>query len=323
MKKVLISLLCIISYANTSLQLSLVDYYRQNGITSLSEQIEAILQNPLYWKEFLKDKDVSMGFYELDTPIIAINKSKKTMKLYHSKKHKQNLSLTQDVIVGKMGDKQKEGDLKTPVGVYEIKRRFVPEDNFYGPLAFVLSYPNNFDKLKNKNGHGIWIHGFPESNKTRDDMTKGCIALKNDLLKKFDGKLATDKGVVIVSEKDKIGTDKEVIANILSELFKWRNAWKNSKIKKYLSFYDKNFVRFDGKKKKEFSKFKKIIFRKKENKTIIFKNISIVPYPDIKEKNLFRITFQEIYKTKKHNFQGKKELYVKMVKDKMKILTEK
>ncbi len=323
MKKILILLLCLAPCANASLELSLINLYRKNNIKALHEKLESSLQNPLYWKEFLADKNVSLGFYEFNTPIIVVNKTDKNLKLFKHSNYKNSLMVSENIIFGKMGDKQIEGDLKTPVGVYNIERKFVPKDQFYGPLAFVLDYPNSYDKTKNKGGHGIWIHGYPTDNSPRDEQTKGCIALKNNLLKNFGEKLGVDKGVVIISEKNKIKVDKKSIENILAQLFKWRKAWKDSDINTYLDFYDKDFIRFDGQSKKQFSQFKKAIFLKKENKTIVFTNIAISPYPDIKQNNLFKINFHEIYKTKNYKFEGEKDLYIKLVNNKMQILTEK
>ncbi len=323
MKKIFIVFCILFVYANAAIQMSLVDIYRKQGKDAVAKQIEAILQSPFYWKSYLEDKDVNLGYYEYDTPIVIVNKSEKTIKLFQNKDNKYTFIESENVIIGKMGDKEKEGDLKTPVGSYEIKRRFVPSDTFYGPLAFELSYPNLFDKLNNKSGHGIWIHGFPLDNSKRNSNTKGCIALQNNDIKDFDKKLQSTQAVVIITEKDKVQASKDVIANILAELFKWKNAWKYNNLQNYLSFYDPNFIRFDGKNRSEFATYKSSIFQKQQSKIIEFNNISIVPYPDINEKNLFLIKFDEIYKTDSYSFSGKKELYIKVVNDKMKILTEK
>lgn len=307
----------------SSMQTSLVDIYRKDGIDSLRTQLEEILQVPLYWKEYLSDKNVSKGFYEYDTPIVFVDKKSKTMQLYHNIKNTQKLKSSQSVLVGKMGDKQKEGDLKTPVGVYDITRRFVPTDTFYGPISYELSYPNIMDRLNKKDGYGIWIHGYPLNNEKRDGRTKGCVVLQNDILTKFDEDMGVDKAIVIISEQGDIVVQKSVISNMLAQLFRWRSAWKNSNLKRYLSFYDENFKRFDGKNKKQFKALKKGIFANKERKIIRFTNITISPYPSTKMKDLYRITFHEFYKTKHYKFEGKKELYVKMSNKQMKIIAEK
>ncbi len=322
MKKIF-TLLCFIAYLNVYAKTNLVQIYRHEGLASVQKHLQSLLQDPLYWQDYLQNKDVSIGFYEFDIPVIIVNKKVKNIKLYKQEGYKQNLLYTQEVIVGKMGDKQKEGDLKTPVGTYDIQKRFIPQDQFYGPLAFALTYPNNLDILQNKDGHGIWIHGYPLNNDARADMTKGCIALKNDELKKFDKLLNTTQAIVIITEDDKIAVSKQDMSAILSQLFAWQDAWRRSDINAYLSFYDDRFIRYDGKNKEEFTSFKRAIFQKKESKIIRFKNIAISPYPNNIESNLYRISFDEIYKTQNYNFTGKKELYIKLEDDKMKILTEK
>ena len=49
----------------------------------------------------------------------------------------------------------------------------------------------------------------------------------------------------------------------------------------------------------------------------------MTPYPNTKGQNLFRVVFDEDYAAPSHKFKGQKELYVRLDKDKFKILTEK
>ena len=69
-----------------------------------------------------------------------------------------------------VGDKMKEGDNKTPEGIYTLVRKLngsgLPEK--YGPLAYVLDYPNCVDRLDRKTGSNIWIHG-------RNEAIEHCI----------------------------------------------------------------------------------------------------------------------------------------------------
>lgn len=75
------------------------------------------------------------------------------------------------------GDKQKEGDLRTPEGVYFITHKITQKLDFmeYGPHAFNLNYPNPADRLRGKTGSGIWLHskGQPIEGLT----TRGCMAI--------------------------------------------------------------------------------------------------------------------------------------------------
>lgn len=85
-----------------------------------------------------------------------------------------------------VGDKQFEGDGKTPEGTYIIDRRN-PNSDFY--LSLGISYPNAEDiayaRSMGKNpGGDIFIHGQPNAFKSRrgsrgDDWTWGCIAVTN------------------------------------------------------------------------------------------------------------------------------------------------
>ena len=55
------------------------------------------------------------------------------------------------------GDKQKQGDLKTPEGVYFLTKVITQKLDFmeYGPHAVALNYPNPADRLRKKTGSGI------------------------------------------------------------------------------------------------------------------------------------------------------------------------
>lgn len=75
------------------------------------------------------------------------------------------------------GDKQKEGDLKTPEGVYFITRKITQKLDFmeYGPHAFALNYPNPVDRLRSKTGGGIWLHS--KGQPIQGITTRGCLAI--------------------------------------------------------------------------------------------------------------------------------------------------
>jgi len=90
-----------------------------------------------------------------------------------------------------VGDKEIEGDMKTPEGAYELDYRQL-SDNYYKSLH--ISYPNAEDKAHAKSlgqsaGGMIMIHGTPPSWSLSPygdwmnvliDWTDGCIAMSND-----------------------------------------------------------------------------------------------------------------------------------------------
>jgi murein L,D-transpeptidase YafK len=96
---------------------------------------------------------------------------------------------TFDVALGMYptGDKQREGDFRTPEGIYVLDTRN-PNSEFF--LSIHVSYPNNQDvreaRLKGLDpGGAIMIHGQPnaptksEAYYRTQDWTNGCIAVSN------------------------------------------------------------------------------------------------------------------------------------------------
>ncbi len=301
-----------------------IDIYRHNGIKEVEKIFDNKLQNVSYWHNYLKDYNTTYGYFEKEKYIIIADKKSKKLKLFHTDE-KGNLKelFAKKIITGKDGEKKKEGDLITPLGTYKIVQRFVPKDSFYGPVAFALSYPNTFDELSGRDGHGIWIHGYPLDHEKRPPVTKGCMVLKNDQLLDLNNTIDPQNSFVIIHENNLKPLSKDTVSSILAFIYRWKNAWKNNDIKKYLSFYSKDFKRYNGQNLITFSNEKRRIFSRGDKKNIIFKHISILPYPNLENKPIYKLFFYEIYKTKHYSFKGNKELYIKIKNNHVKIFIEK
>jgi murein L,D-transpeptidase YafK len=117
---------------------------------------------------------------------IVVHKSKRKMVLLREGKviRRYGIGLGQSPV----GPKQRQGDSKTPEGLYTISRRN-PASAYH--LALQISYPNDADverasQVGDDPGGDIMIHGLPndddESGKHRRmiDWTAGCIAVTND-----------------------------------------------------------------------------------------------------------------------------------------------
>ena len=85
------------------------------------------------------------------------------------------------------GDKEQEGDQKTPEGLYMLDARNPDSDYF---LSIHISYPNRNDRVAARAkgldpGGAIMIHGqpnvpsFSQAYYAREDWTNGCIAVSN------------------------------------------------------------------------------------------------------------------------------------------------
>lgn len=332
-KPLLIMMLCTILSAN-----DLIEIYQKYGIEAVEQEILKILKkrnqnietkqvlkdlkDVAYWEERLKDEDTRFGYYESSKYLLITNKNRQEFRFFKKVGNRWQQDSKVNALVGKeKGSKQKRGDLKTPTGVYNLVQKITKLDQFYGPLAFVTNYPNLYDGLKGKNGDGIWIHGMP-LNGDRQDNTKGCIALDNRYLIELDREIEYQKATLIIWDDDPKEAKKSDIALILANLHRWLEAWRNNDIERYLSFYDKDFRRFDGRDIKWFEMYKRRVFSKNEKKRIELNNFDIAPYPNDENINLYRVNFYEIYKSPSYSFEGKKELYVKVDRGRFSIMVE-
>jgi murein L,D-transpeptidase YafK len=89
--------------------------------------------------------------------------------------------------VAPIGDKEREGDQKTPEGLYSLDTRNPDSDYF---LSIHISYPSRADRTSaRRNGYdpggAIMIHGQPNVRTysaayyRKEDWTNGCIAVSN------------------------------------------------------------------------------------------------------------------------------------------------
>lgn len=116
-----------------------------------------------------------------DVTQIVVNKAARRMYLLHDR----TILKSYDIALGFQpnGDKQIEGDGRTPEGVYFIDRRN-PNSAFF--LSIGISYPNAQDiadaaAMGKSAGGDIFIHGRPTDwRKGNRDWTAGCIAVTNE-----------------------------------------------------------------------------------------------------------------------------------------------
>lgn len=154
---------------------------------------------------------------------------------------------------GKLGiHKLKEGDKKTPVGVYYITGHLpgarLPD--FYGPGALPINYPNEWDKLNGRGGSGIWLHGTPSDNFSRAPLSSdGCVVLTNPDLRQLFSTVEIGKTPVVISEqvefvdKGKWEADRKTAAGLVEA---WRHAVESRDAARVLAHYSSRFKSSSG-----------------------------------------------------------------------------
>ncbi len=152
------------------------------------------------------------------------------------------------VTIGKAGaGKQREGDNRTPIGIYTISHFKSPREltDFYGSGAFTLSYPNEWDTRQGRSGHGIWIHGSPSNTYSRAPRaSEGCVVLANDDLDRLGKYIQTGKTpVVIASEVEWVAYDALDArrSDLASALDRWRQDWESRDTARLLAHYHPTF----------------------------------------------------------------------------------
>ena len=114
---------------------------------------------------------------------IVVDTQKSRLYLYQNDNGRPRFVADYYISHGKLGaEKMREGDKKTPVGVYHVTSSLSPKKvgDFYGTGAFPINYPNEWDKRQGRNGHGIWLHGTPSDTFSRPPKASdGCVILSN------------------------------------------------------------------------------------------------------------------------------------------------
>lgn len=144
--------------------------------------------------------------------LLIADKGDKIIHLFQRRNEGWFLTRTFPVASGaKSGKKMVRGDLRTPEGIYFIEGRKEGDslNEIYGPLAYVLNYPNRHDSAAGRTGNGIWIHGTTPGEVPVD--TKGCLELHNDNLIKLSNILGKGDLVPVVIHSDEGAPFDEVV----------------------------------------------------------------------------------------------------------------
>ena len=117
---------------------------------------------------------------------IVIEKAERRMTLYRGEEEVARYRIA--LGFAPEGDKEREGDGRTPEGRYRISYKN-PKSQFH--LSLKISYPDASDRAAARSrgddpGGDIFIHGTPGTSGlapalvSRRDWTLGCIAVSND-----------------------------------------------------------------------------------------------------------------------------------------------
>ena len=149
---------------------------------------------------------------------------------------------------GKNGsDKTKQGDKKTPLGVYHVTDNLPREKlgALYGVGAFPISYPNEMDRREGRAGNGIWLHGVPLDTSSRPPRASdGCVVLTNQDLETLGKNMRIGVTPVIIAdgiEWINPETLDDVRREVMASVESWRRDWESLDTETYLTHYAPGF----------------------------------------------------------------------------------
>ncbi len=151
--------------------------------------------------------------------------------------------------VGQNGvGKQRAWDRKTPLGIYFITEELDTSRLAakYGVAAYVLDYPNVWDRHNERTGSGIWLHGVDPSAPDRPPLdTDGCLAIPNGEIAAMAGELLPQFTPVIITRKLDWASAADIDAQRVEfrmVLETWRASLEQRNLYVYLSLYDEAFT---------------------------------------------------------------------------------
>ncbi len=144
------------------------------------------------------------------------------------------------------GDKEEEGDLKTPEGVYQFTNKLLPPrlGKMFGAMAFYINYPNAYDQIAGRTGFDIMLHGTDEPDRLKKDFdSQGCVVVRNEELAELSKSIQLRLTPILIfdhltPEFQNGGRDEK-----LHRFFdSWIHDWESRDIERYMSHYHTDFA---------------------------------------------------------------------------------
>jgi len=271
---------------------------------------------------------VSFGA-DVKVPRTVILVDKKTHNLYLANYRDEGYEIlkTYKATLGKVkGDKEDEGDLKTPEGIYPLTQYLTPPTlkPKFGIMAFYVGYPNFFDKMAGYTGNDIMLHATdnPERLKKAFD-SEGCIVLRNEELQELRPFIKVNLTPILIfselTEEFKKPTGDQALIDFFN---RWIHAWETKEISQYIDSYHSEFEQ-DGKNKEQWRDYKNTLNLKYSRIEVKPEKVQYFRHPKYS-----MIQFVQNYKSylahgrPGHVSRGTKSIWVAEEDGKMKIIAE-
>jgi murein L,D-transpeptidase YafK len=181
--------------------------------------------------------------------VLLVDSGRSRLYVFANQDNRPRLIADYYVTLGKKGiEKTRQGDQKTPLGVYHVTGNLPRSklSDFYGAGAFPINYPNEWDRRLGRNGYGIWLHGVPSDVYSRPPRASdGCIVLANPDLESVGRYVQVGLTPVIIADEVEWAHAAEVEAeraSLAQALEQWRADWSSRDTERYLAHYSSRFA---------------------------------------------------------------------------------
>ncbi len=215
--------------------------------------------------------------------ILAVDKNSQNFLVFSNESPLHNEHTWQCTTGQAQGTKMLEGDLKTPEGIYFLERKItanLPYD-LYGKMAFTLNYPNPVDRIQNKTGHSIWIHGRGKEVVPFD--TEGCVAMDMQYMLALDEKVDLMKTPVVIAEDvtwepvETTGGELEKIARLSQD---WARNWQRGSQDYFDHYHQDLYPLSSGQSFSGFRNYKQRLFSRYDWMDVYIEDPRVVAGPD-------------------------------------------
>lgn len=229
---------------------------------------------------------------------IAVDASRSRLYLFENTPTGLKLLADYYISVGKSGiEKNVEGDLRTPLGVYFITSNLDPKSlkDFYGSGALPVNYPNQLDVKRGKTGGGIWLHGTPQGQFSRAPLsTDGCVVMANPDLERIIKTVEIRTTPVVIAQHLKWVPPQTVRADSKSfedALNAWHAAKSSGDAQRLLTWYAPDFTSY-GKTLTEWAPAVQTELKQLAGRGVQLKDVSYLRWTDSADTMV--VTFGEL-----------------------------
>jgi murein L,D-transpeptidase YafK len=258
--------------------------------------------------------------------VLVVDSRRSRLYVFANAEGRPRLIADYYVTLGKNGiEKTRQGDQKTPVGVYHVTGNLPRSKltDFYGAGAFPISYPNEWDRRLGRNGHGIWLHGVPADVYSRPPRASdGCIVLANADLESVGRYVQVGLTPVIIADEVEWSDSKAVEAersSLAAAVEQWRSDWESRDTERYLAHYSARFAS-GGQNYAAWAAHKRKVNAGKRWVEVGLGRVAMLRYPH--ERDFVVVNFDQKYRSNNLSNTMRKRQYWIREADRWKILYE-